>query len=165
MIFSHPKPSNYYQLKIPTRNVSNTFTRAHRRICRSFCCARVEDCEEIRAKACVLHLCTILNNFSSNLLIYACVTMRTYTHTHIDFIVCLIVAICEIREIHCAHIQTLANWVCAMYPIHVCVHERSGGQKNFDKLWKRFKHDRDSYSQSCDTIAWLYNKKGLKACI
>lgn len=27
MIFSHPKPSNYYQLKIPTRNVSNTFAK------------------------------------------------------------------------------------------------------------------------------------------
>lgn len=47
----------------------------------------------------------------------------------------------------------------SMYDVCGGLHASSAGKK-FDKLRKRFKHDRDSYSQSCDTIAWLYNKRG-----
>lgn len=78
--------------------------QAHRWICRRFLvCARVcvFQCEEILVKACVLHLCTIFNNFFQ--LAHMCDDAYTYTQAHIYFIVCLIVAICEIRKIHCAY--------------------------------------------------------------
>lgn len=89
------------------------------RICRcslACVCARAFVCvsEEILVKACVLHLCTIFNNFFFFRLAHMCddaYTLHTHIYIyilHIYFIVCLIVAIREIRKIHCAYTHTQA---------------------------------------------------------
>lgn len=162
MIFSHSKPSNYYQLKIPTRNVSNTFTSTSVNFSTLSLCTPYKRVKKFKQKHVSCICARSFTTFLLQQLAHMCVCVWVWRcvriQTRIYFIVCLIVAICVKFVKFIVHIQTLANWVCSYEECTNGEGERE--RKNFDKLRKRFKHDRHSYSQSCDTIAWLYNKKG-----